>query len=112
MGNPHLVEAGFDGFRLIDLVATSNQDLLNNNSELDIFPNPSQDQFNVKFKVQEAVGPVQLNIYSQLGQQLSSQSINQKEGLITLGAELPAGIYLIQLLDQNGSQITKRLIKQ
>lgn len=112
LGNPHLVEAGFDGFSVVDLVATSSLDLLNQNIDLNIYPNPSRDQFNVQFKMPATFGPVQLNVYSQYGQQLSSRLINQRQGLITLGAELPAGIYLLQFLDEKGSQITRKLIKQ
>lgn len=112
LGNPHLVEAGFDGFSVVDLVATSSLDLLEQNIDFLIYPNPSRDQFNVQFKMPANFGPVQLNIYSQFGRQLSSRLINQSAGLITLGAELPVGVYLLQLLDEKGSQITRKLIKQ
>ncbi|MEM9681218.1 MAG: choice-of-anchor B family protein, partial [Bacteroidota bacterium] len=73
-GNPHLVEAGIDGFRVVVLVATNDVDLFAQNLELKVFPNPSYEQFNVEFSLSEDFnGAVQLNLYNQFGQQLSSR---------------------------------------
>lgn len=112
LGNPHLVEAGFDAFKIVDLVATNDLNLIENNGKLTVFPNPSQRQFNVQYEMPEAVGRIQLNVYSQFGQQLSSRWLDQKEGLIVLGENLPAGAYLVQLLNEQGGQMTRKVLKQ
>lgn len=112
LGNPHLVEAGFDAFSVVDLIATNSIDLFDQNIELSIFPNPSRNQFNVQFEIPDTFEPLQLSLFNQYGQQLSSRLINQKEGLLTLGGDLPVGIYWVQLQDPKGRQLNRKIIKQ
>jgi choice-of-anchor B domain-containing protein len=112
LNNPHLVEAGFDAFSIQDEVTTSIQDLSKINFDLSVFPNPTSGQFNVRFQIPENLNQVQFNVINQFGQQLSSRSIATDEGAFTLGTELPAGIYFLQLIDASGNQAIKKVIKQ
>ncbi len=112
LGNPHLVEVGFDGFSVVDLIATNSIDLFDQKIELSIFPNPSRDQFNVQFEIPDTFESLRLNLFNQYGQQLSSRLINQREGFVTLGEDLPIGIYWVQLQDRKGRQLTRKIIKQ
>ncbi len=83
------------------------------NTGLEIYPNPSQAEFTVKFQTQELI-PTQIQIVNQLGQVCVTKTIATVLGENNLSlnlADLPNGLYLFRL--QSGANIaTQKLIIQ
>ena len=83
--------------------------------ELSIFPNPTDNKFNIRMNVISA-GSYRITLHNALGQQVSTLF----EGLLpvgstdlsySFGSETQAGIYFIRMANENGEVKNARLIK-
>ncbi len=86
-------------------VLTIDDELLNVNeisSETKLYPNPTTGQFNV-----EGANVAKVEVYNLVG-----QKVHEAEGkTISIdAAEWHKGIYLVNIIDQNGSVVTKKLV--
>ena len=104
-------EAGVDNFKLFNNPVESSQSLDVNGFDLSVFPNPSKQEFNVRYSVKDWNGEALLTVYNTLGQHVESKVLEQAEGMIQLGNQLEKGIYFIQI--QSGDRLSEgmRIIK-
>ncbi|MDW3646441.1 MAG: M4 family metallopeptidase [Bacteroidia bacterium] len=83
-------------------------------SSLSLFPNPTTNFLRVEYELKETA-EVQIEVLDMLGNRVSSQNANTRGiGINTEEisvADLPAGIYLLQLQVEDGSQ-TLKFVKQ
>jgi len=94
-----------------------NESILNNS--VAIFPNPASNQITIKFDASliaaSAKQDVLIDIQNELGQSIKKadikQLVNGKNEMMVDIADLPKGIYFIQIKNQNTS-INKKFIKQ
>lgn len=94
-----------------------NESFLNNS--VTIFPNPASNQITIKFDASliaaSAKQDVLIDIQNELGQSIKKagikQLVNGKNEMMVDIADLPKGIYFIQIKNQNTS-INKKFIKQ
>lgn len=78
--------------------------------EVIIFPNPSNDQFNIKFL--SSSGAVSISIYDALGRCVYKNKLNQQasEYIYSIDAALAEGVYTLQIIHNNSvsnHQITR-----
>lgn len=79
---------------------------------IDVFPNPSNDVFNVSITGFED-GTMNIGVYNALGEVLYSESANSVNGLVNTSFELsdiPNGIYFIRVFANDGYTV-KRIVK-
>lgn len=88
------------------------------NNSLTIFPNPANNQITIKFdtfSMNSSKNDVFMDIKNELGQSIKKTSVKQiingKNEMIMDIADLPCGIYFIEIKNQNKS-VNKKFIKQ
>jgi agmatine/peptidylarginine deiminase len=97
-----------EGYWTIDVETLSTEDwAINNISEP--YPNPTRDQ--VSFSLNQIEGPIQLSIYSILGQQLYSRIIDHGDGMITLDLQDNWNGTLFVVFEGAFGRINKKVIK-
>ncbi len=74
--------------------------------EIIVYPNPSNDLFNVVTPDSEYT----INVLNTTGQLIESYSVDG--GVIELGRDLPTGIYVLVCQDGDGNVTTKRIVKE
>jgi len=94
----HLVEGGFDIFEVVD-VPISNTEDLQISSLIDLYPNPTTTEVNLK--IDETYSPVLLSVTSQDGRKVHSQAV--KSSQITINVDQwPSGIYFAKITMADG----------
>ncbi len=81
--------------------------------QFEVFPNPTKGDINLTIELASA-GTYSLNLYDLTGRNILSQELDLGTGTTFLPvstADLESGIYMLQLVGQNG-QLTKRVLKQ
>jgi hypothetical protein len=99
-GVPHWVEAAVDAFSVYNLVNTNDTPEFNANFITQ--PNPFAESTTIRYHLENNT-PALLNIYNILGQIQTSIALPNNEGSISIGADLPKGIYELQI-EQNGQR--------
>ena len=82
-------------------------------SNLDVYPNPSRDIFNVSFTSEEAQD-ITVRVMNMLGEEMIKEYIQKLEGQYIKSIDLNKynkGIYLLEIITNNGT-INKKLILQ
>ncbi len=80
-------------------------------SEFIMYPNPATNELNISFN--EAVELSEVRMVNVVGSLVSTISINSRtEDLKISVADLPSGVYAIELIDNNNSRKTLQFIKQ
>ena len=105
VGAGHLVEASIDGFLISDSATTFLEEDFSDG--LLLYPNPS----NGNFTIESSLYPIlKMEIYTIAGRLIDARNIQAK----TINYELPvsSGVYLVRLSLDNGSVVSKRLIKE
>lgn len=113
-GEGHLSEAGLDDFRVVGLTqpSTSNDPALIG-LELETFPNPSSEQFNVRYRLPNLLTDARLELGDVFGRTLRTYDLSDaRTGNLELGGDLPPGTYVLQLLTADRALHTQKLIKQ
>jgi hypothetical protein len=112
---PHIVEAAFDAFKIIEATATVD---IADNWKLKAYPNPFSSSISIDFQLDKDVKNVQLKVLNLLGQVLDTKSISNltasgawQEGVIQVGEKLQAGIYFIRLESENKMSQVIRIVK-
>ncbi|MBK9272577.1 MAG: choice-of-anchor B family protein [Saprospiraceae bacterium] len=110
--NPgHLVEAGFDGFLIVE---TQPNSVVDNSSNILIKANPSlfSNTTHLSYEIKGDFNQSRLIVSSVDGVFMSQQRLTSAEGLIEVGKDLLPGVYQINI--QTSSAISKpiRIVKQ
>ena len=111
-GSGHLVEAAVDAFKVWDAnpINTNTSNTLSLES-IDVFPNPTADFVNIAYELGQIEGKTQLNVFNALGQLMTSQYITSEKGLIKIGQDFEAGVYMIQVIVDDQIAETVKFIK-
>ena len=80
----------------------------NDLAALEVYPNPSRAGFTVDFG--QPISDVSLNLINLLGESVMVKRYGVAE-TIALSAELPKGVYLLEVSDRNGGRVVRRLIR-
>jgi choice-of-anchor B domain-containing protein len=105
-GVAHWVKAAVDNFSVYNLVATESALALNAN--LTAQPNPFGESLQIRYKLDNTAAAT-LHIYNVLGQAQKSIALPTQEGSVSIGSDLPVGIYQIRI-EQNGQFTTAQQI--
>ncbi|MFK7982329.1 MAG: choice-of-anchor B family protein [Saprospiraceae bacterium] len=81
----------------VDSSMTTSIPLLSNVETLTIYPNPFINQMTLQYELTHLEANTQLVITDLLGQQISTQAINEKSGFIKLGIDWTPGVYFARL---------------
>lgn len=93
----------------INIVSLTTSNLeRNNNSEIDLFPNPSTNFLTVK---NEANSFLNYQIFSIDGKCIQIGNLNNQSSLIDISL-IDSGLYTINLIDKNGNNSTKKFLKE
>lgn len=95
-------------FKVVCSSTTGIQNYLSNQFAFDVFPNPNKGQINISLSGNSE--KYDLRIYNMLGENVYSQSIKEQSSSINLN--LKSGLYLVNVLDENGNTSTQKLIIQ
>lgn len=76
-------------------------------SELLLYPNPSKGQ--VFIQLPALAGSVNAQVYTVLGQHVHTQLLGQSS-TEQLNIRLASGVYLLRLVDQDGGQVSRRIV--
>lgn len=93
----HVVEAGLDGFEVIDDFESSTFELEESGVRMSVFPNPFKAQLSLEYELKETFNQGFIQIYNSLGQKVQTIEIQDQRGRFELGRALQNGFYLIQL---------------
>ncbi|HKJ41110.1 MAG TPA: T9SS type A sorting domain-containing protein, partial [Sunxiuqinia sp.] len=83
--------------------------------ELQVYPNPVQDNLIVKGNFKSMVGQLKISIYNTFGQVVQGQdvAVNSKQLVHQLEVgNLPNGLYLVAFQFENGQVITRKFVKR
>jgi choice-of-anchor B domain-containing protein len=105
------VEAGVDYFLVFEGLP-DNVTSLNETIQLNAFPNPTVDQFNVTYTVKDHLDNATLSVYNSLGQAVEQLAVTSPQGQLTLGGNLESGLYTIRLTNGNQYSQTMKVLKQ
>jgi len=105
-GSGHVVEGGFDAFLVTDASNNSSEDITE--AIFSIFPNPVANKLNINWEGDEA-NAIITNIQGQI---LAQQKINNGLNQIDVSESLNAGVYILQLIDNEGNTSSKKFVKQ
>jgi choice-of-anchor B domain-containing protein len=112
----HVVEGGIDGFKIDDAVPTVD---IEENWSLVAYPNPFNTALRVDFQLDKNIKKAQLKVYNMVGQVLSVENLENlsadrqdTEGVLSLGQNLNAGVYLLRIEAEGKASRTIRIVKQ
>ena len=108
--NGHILEAGIDKFYVIDSFTVNTPVTAIDEITLQAFPVPAEDVVNVRWQVQEHSTNLTMRVTDISGRVIDILPILGNEGVISLGAKLPSGVYLVQLFDAGSCLKTTRII--
>lgn len=90
-------EAGVDNFRIYDNIMTTTDAISSEALNLTAHPNPSADQFNITYQLQNDLSEAKLVVLNILGQVETTVALTQSEGTVIVGNNLDEGIYFVQI---------------
>jgi choice-of-anchor B domain-containing protein len=90
----HIAEALIDGFKIQEPTSIPT---IAENWQVKAFPNPFSTTINIDFQFDENIKTADLTVTNVLGQVLERKSLKNAEGVVSMGASLPTGLYFIQL---------------
>jgi choice-of-anchor B domain-containing protein len=112
LGDGHLVEAGFDNFFITGReIPTSTSNDFGNNITVDVFPNPTADEFTVNYQLGNLDNPT-LRITDAAGRLVSSRKVNTMDGSIRFGSDLAHGFYFVEVFAGNQRVYVTKVVKQ
>lgn len=108
-----VAEAGIDFFRVWDADPTSTASLVNDQITLQAFPNPSQEDFIIRYNIENwNERPGKMLINNILGEIVEMRDLANGSGSITTGNELSAGIYFVSIKQEGRVSHSLKLVKQ
>ena len=76
------------------------------NKQLTVHPNPFSDRLQIN-----GHGLQQVEIYNGMGQQMLVQMLNNEDNVELSLGDLPSGIYMLCIVANNGSLVTRKIVK-
>ncbi len=98
MDTGHLVEGGFDIFEVVDVPISNTVDLGMSHA-IELYPNPSTTQVNIK--IEEGYTPHSLTITNQSGSKIYDQHLTSHAHSIEV-EQWPSGIYFVKIVMESG----------
>lgn len=111
-GNPHLLEAGIDGFFVIDHILVDNERLLEEKVDLTVFPNPFSSELSVRFSLSQKRESVLLRVLNSMGQPIREWRVSAQDTELSFGSDWPSGIYFLVWEGTDRERIVKKVIKK
>ncbi|WP_020567322.1 choice-of-anchor B family protein [Neolewinella persica] len=109
-GSDHLVEGGFDNFLVYGRQIPSGTDNhFTSNLQAKVFPNPSQEAFNLQYTGQSLANP-SIRVTDALGRMVSQQAFSGES--VSFGENLPTGLYFAELFDGGMRVYVTKVIKK
>lgn len=96
---------------LVDSSLTTSLPLLTNVTSLATYPNPFTDFVTLQYELTDLTHTTNVIITNLLGEQIGSQVITQKQGLVQLGVDWAPGVYFAQLAANARYSLPIKLIK-
>lgn len=108
----HIVEAGLDGFEVVDLESTSSAQPSPTDGQLTVFPNPVEKTATVRYALpNSSTSLVQFELRDLLGRVHMTKDVKTPTGEFNIEINLPQGVYF-GVLRQNGNVLqTVRIVK-
>jgi len=101
------IKLGIDNFIVWDATTVSINDYIQEGLNVSVYPNPIQNYVYVQYNPQQWSTTPNVLVYDVLGKAIHQQQLATSQ-IVNLPTNLPAGIYFIQLVEENqGSQIIK-----
>lgn len=111
--NPgHLVEGAVDIFRVQPVVTTKVGHTPDETAFLAISPNPTLNEFTLRYTWENAESNPVLEVHNLLGQLVHSQRLSGKDGTATFGQNWVPGVYSAKLLSNGRTTVPIKLVKQ
>lgn len=107
----HVVEAAVDVFKVVPLGSSSVSPNLLEAARLDVSPNPSTDQFRIRYDW-PADGIPTFEVRNALGQIIENQALGTANGTLDCGNNWPKGVYFAVLRGQGKQSVGMKLVKQ
>lgn len=106
----HLVEGGFDNFAIADS-SELGLDNVTVNMDFNVYPNPFTNELTIAFDSMKSDNTYQIQMIEVgTGKLVLNQVMDSNQ--IKVGADVDPGVYILKLLDSDGSVAQKKLIKQ
>jgi len=97
VGADHVLEGGFDYFRITGSLASGLTDTEVLFSNLVVFPNPSSGQVNIRYSIPGKEDKATLFLRDVTGRVLLQKELNGNEGVFVTGEQLVAGMYFVSV---------------
>ncbi|MEO1515778.1 MAG: choice-of-anchor B family protein [Bacteroidota bacterium] len=111
-GGGHIVEAAIDGFEVVPGIAVSTeQPNLEADLLLEAAPNPFGESFTLSYELKTSER-AQLELINALGQQIYSRQLTEKRDVLSLGEDLPEGVYFVKISTNDQKTRLLRVVKQ
>ena len=106
-----IVDAAVDFFEAYDANPNAINNPIAEGVSLDIFPNPSTNQFVVTYDIESKKNAF-LVVTNILGQEISKISLENNNGQTNIGSNLDTGIYFIQIENAGLKTVATKIVKQ
>ncbi len=110
-GDDHVIEAGFDNFRVTEGNTLAADDVDDFAFDLNFAPNPFQDRTVLTYQIASPFKQAELTVYNQLGQLIHREEINNSSGSLNFGNTWQNGLYLLKFSADNKVVRTEKLVK-
>ncbi len=107
----HLVEAGLDRFLVTGELVPVDVQEIDPNLSVKVYPNPFDQEMVLEYNFEGDYKSATANIYNILGQKMESITLNNLAGSVSIGAQLNAGVYFIQIETDHSVAKTIKVIK-
>ncbi len=100
----HIVEAGFDKFYVVEGPAGINEHLSQNNSSVNVYPNPFTNEIAVTYELKNKLTvDASIIITDITGKKVLSYALTQIKGTVNINPTLNNGIYFVRII--NGDEV-------
>jgi choice-of-anchor B domain-containing protein len=105
-------EAAIDHWRVWDDLTIATNDPTDDAMRLWLYPNPSQNDFVVNYELYQFSTNANVSITNTLGQLVQQIPLEAAKGSIRFGAELPGGLYFVQIQDLERAGRILKVVKE
>lgn len=108
--NGHILEGGFDGFRAGGTYVGIEE--VKNNNSVGVYPNPFKSAIYMDVMNFDLSNNLRYKITDIMGKEILSAPINQSTSKVEINKELPKGLYLVSIVENNKIIQVEKLIHQ
>ena len=95
----------------VPLVQPNDEMEVSSDLEVEIFPNPIQQNFKIEVRGEATNSIFNYSIYSGMGQLVSSGTFNQMNNSLEIDPFLPGGMYFVKVTDKEGTFVKTKQIR-